>query len=108
MTPHLASWSPATDTAEIRADLRGPYFDRPTVELHLLDLHPGQPPRRSLLARLKASAAAEALRASTAAAFWPAVISSGLVVGVLLGLITRDVAITWQGVVDVTDHGSAR
>lgn len=55
--------------------------------------------------RLRRSPAAVHLRASASAAYWPAVVCSG----VLLGLATRDVAVTWQGVIDVSTYsGSTR
>ncbi|SNR32745.1 hypothetical protein [Blastococcus mobilis] len=59
---------------------------------------------RRTVRRLRRSPAAAHLRASTAAAFWPAVILSGL----LLGLLTRDVFITWDGVHNISTYGANR
>lgn len=33
-------WTPATDTHELRMDLRGPYWETETMELRILDLYP--------------------------------------------------------------------
>jgi hypothetical protein len=56
VTNDLASWTPASDTHEIRSSLRGyALTDLPTVELGVLDLLPDLPPVRtrwSLLARV--------------------------------------------------------
>jgi len=89
---NVYAFSPATDTAEIRRDLRGPYFERATQELHILDLRPSVPTRhRTFVAtltaiwlRLSTSPAASHLRAATRSAFWPLAISSGVILALVL------------------------
>lgn len=105
------AFTPATDTTELRATLKGqPLSDLPTVEIHILELRPAitRYERPSLLARLwvllLASAVVGHLRESYRAAFWPAVCGSGL----LLGLLTRDLVVTWQGIEHITSVGGAQ
>lgn len=80
------AWSPATDTTELPAVLRG--HEQPTTELRLLDLPPAVEPttaRPSLLARAwNAARRSPSLNAAIQSAFWPAVLSAGLLIGVAL------------------------
>lgn len=101
MTHHYASWTPASDTCEIPRIRRGvPLGDQPTHELHLLDLPPAVPApaaRRRIRQALARLARSTSLRGSIDAAFWPAVLSAGLLLGVQLIAATRGIDLTVTG-----------
>lgn len=84
---NLHSYSPATDTHEIRADLRGPFFERETVALDFPWFIPSVPTRYqrpNRLRRIATSPAANHLRAAANSAFYPAAIGAGLLLAFFL------------------------
>lgn len=114
MTPDYCVWTPMTDTVELPTCTRGiPLAEQPATA----PPRPHRPPTvvytpraraRRRWRRILRSRFARDLKASARAAYWPAIVAVGLILGLTLALATRGQYLTVDGWQSIPTGGIAR